>query len=211
MSLPESVAKHLKAVEGGFQKHPSDPGNYRPDGTLVGTKYGISARSYPTVNIEALTWEEAALIYVRDFWTPSGAAAAWEAGRRGLALATFDAAVHSGVRQAREWLEAAGGDYRLAVAARLRFLTNLTTWPQFSRGWARRIATVLELATREELVAAGVVSPETPPPPRVLPGVVKRLRFEGRWSARLALALSGEVNGLYDVEHGAESVFVRER
>jgi len=30
--------------EGGYQCHPSDRGNYTPDGRLVGTKYGIAAR-----------------------------------------------------------------------------------------------------------------------------------------------------------------------
>ena len=31
------------------------------------------------------------------------------------------------------------------VGARLRFMTNLANWPSFSKGWARRIASILEM------------------------------------------------------------------
>jgi hypothetical protein len=30
------------------------------------------------------------------------------------------------------------------LAQRLRFMTGLTNWPAFSRGWARRIADLME-------------------------------------------------------------------
>jgi lysozyme family protein len=30
------------------------------------------------------------------------------------------------------------------LAQRLRFMTNLANWPAFSRGWARRIADLME-------------------------------------------------------------------
>ena len=33
---------------------------------------------------------------------------------------------------------------RKMLAQRLRFMTNLTAWPSFSRGWARRIADLME-------------------------------------------------------------------
>jgi len=35
------------------------------------TKWGISQHSYPTVDIEALTADDAAAIYWRDYWTPN--------------------------------------------------------------------------------------------------------------------------------------------
>jgi lysozyme family protein len=84
---------NLFGVEGGFQKNPNDPGNYRPDGTLVGTKYGISARSYPHLDIPNLTLEEATEIYYDDFWKKLGCQAMplW------LAEFAFDFAVNSGV------------------------------------------------------------------------------------------------------------------
>ena len=74
----------------------------------------------------------------------------------------FDAAVNSGRGNAARWLQAAVGtaqDGRIgpvtlaAVASlnpaalvarysavRLKFMTDLSTWPSFGRGWARRIA-----------------------------------------------------------------------
>lgn len=50
--------------EGGYKDDPSDPGGE--------TKYGISKRSYPQVDIKNLTEEEASAIYLRDFWKFDG-------------------------------------------------------------------------------------------------------------------------------------------
>lgn len=49
-------------LEGGYVNHPDDPGGE--------TKYGITKRSYPDVDIAALTVEDARAIYYRDFWRP---------------------------------------------------------------------------------------------------------------------------------------------
>jgi lysozyme family protein len=43
------------------------------NGTLnstYGTKYGISRKSYPALNIEDLTLQEASFLYYRDLWLP---------------------------------------------------------------------------------------------------------------------------------------------
>ena len=45
--------------EGGYVNHPADPGGE--------TKYGISKRSYPDLNIKLLTRADAGAIYERDF------------------------------------------------------------------------------------------------------------------------------------------------
>jgi lysozyme family protein len=50
--------------EGGYVNDPLDPGGE--------TKYGISKRSYPTVDIKNLTVEQATAIYLRDFWRYDG-------------------------------------------------------------------------------------------------------------------------------------------
>lgn len=58
--------KFLKAFnyvisnEGEYVYNPSDPGGE--------TKYGISHRSYPTLNIKKLTLEDAKKIYYCDYW-----------------------------------------------------------------------------------------------------------------------------------------------
>lgn len=49
------------AHEGGYVNDPEDPGGE--------TKFGISKRSYPLLDIRHLTREEAEAIYHRDFWT----------------------------------------------------------------------------------------------------------------------------------------------
>lgn len=46
--------------EGGLVNDPDDPGGL--------TKYGISKRQYPTLDIAALTTSQAAEIYHRDYW-----------------------------------------------------------------------------------------------------------------------------------------------
>jgi len=60
--------------EKGFQNDPEDAGNWTGGavdvGELKGTKYGISAASYPDLDIENLTINEAHDIYLRDFWNP---------------------------------------------------------------------------------------------------------------------------------------------
>ena len=50
----------LIGVEGGYINDPNDPGGE--------TKYGISKRSYPHLNIKDLTKADAYSIYKYDFW-----------------------------------------------------------------------------------------------------------------------------------------------
>src|SRR5690606_3461871 len=52
----EVVLRH----EGGYVNDPHDPGGE--------TKYGISKRSYPSLDIANLTREDAIAIYYKDFW-----------------------------------------------------------------------------------------------------------------------------------------------
>jgi len=46
--------------EGGYVFDPDDPGGM--------TKYGISKRSYPMLDIKSLTRDQAVAIYYRDYW-----------------------------------------------------------------------------------------------------------------------------------------------
>jgi len=58
--------------EGLFSDDPNDPGNWtggQPGkGILKGTKFGISAMSYPSIDIKSLTKETAKEIYYKDYW-----------------------------------------------------------------------------------------------------------------------------------------------
>jgi lysozyme family protein len=69
--------ERLVGIEGKFTKNPKDPGNWTGGrvnvGVLKGTKYGLSAATYPHLDIENTTLEEAKEIYFLDWWVKFGA------------------------------------------------------------------------------------------------------------------------------------------
>ena len=165
----DDAFERLIGHEGGFQNNPKDRGNWtsgKPGiGTLKGTKYGISAMTYPTLDIAALTLDDAKRIYSRDFWGKSGC----DLVPDGLRFDMFDTAVNSGPRTAAQLLQRAVGadddgiigpktkraisdmDPERLVARfngwRLDFLNdNPQQWADFGRGWAQRIAENLKAA-----------------------------------------------------------------
>lgn len=164
----DQAFEKLLGHEGGFTEDPRDPGNWTGGrvnvGVLRGTKFGIAANTYPNEDIRNLTVERAKFIYRRDFWNAVRADELPPVVR----YAVFDAAVNSGVRQSVRWLQRALGVrddgvlgpvtiaavraadahalLRRVLATRLRFMTDLSTWPTFGRGWARRIADLLRAA-----------------------------------------------------------------
>lgn len=88
---------HTVGLEGGYVNDPDDKGGE--------TKFGISKRSYPHVDIENLTLEGAKEIYYSDFWNTS---------RMNLdnfplevALELFDTGVNTGMQRERELLQTA--------------------------------------------------------------------------------------------------------
>ena len=130
MNLWQAVIMSTLEVEGGLVDHPNDPGGL--------TNHGISQRAYPNLDIRALTREQAIAIYHRDYWLPLP-----DTLPDGLRWMLFDVAVNHGLSVARDWARA-HATLESLVAARLRFYTNLSTWPTFGRGWVRRVATVLD-------------------------------------------------------------------
>jgi lysozyme family protein len=159
----DEAFERLIGHEGGFQNNPEDRGNWTSGkigvGELRGTKYGISAMTYPTLDIAALTLDDARRIYRRDFWGAAGC----ELVQGRLRFDLFDTAVHSGPGMAARLLQRALGvtadgiigpktmltishmdPGRLAArfnGHRLDFLNNNPQqWAEFGRGWAQRIA-----------------------------------------------------------------------
>ena len=139
--------------EGGYVNNAADPGGE--------TKYGISKRAYPTVDIANLTLEQAEALYKRDYWDKLFLDTADPA----LALIAFDAAVNNGVGAATKWLQSAlsvtadgifGPQSQAALVActgakaqatltelhaqRINMMAGLATWPTFGLGWSRRLA-----------------------------------------------------------------------
>lgn len=149
----------LISNEGGYVKHPDDPGGE--------TKFGISKRSYPRVDIKNLTRDEAKQIYRTDFWL-RGQMDQYDGA---IAFQVFDAAVNHGIETALRLLQRAAGVaddghigpvtvatiksksvtdmLMLFIAQRIRFWTKLTTWDRFGRGWANRAADDLVYAAED--------------------------------------------------------------
>ena len=84
----EAVAKTLDH-EGGYVNDPSDRGGE--------TKFGISKRSYPEVDIAGLSRDDAKDIYKRDYWDEVGGDAIES---QEIAERLFDVAVNMGNRRA---------------------------------------------------------------------------------------------------------------
>lgn len=72
----QEAFKRTLGFEGGYTDDPNDKGNWtggkKGVGELKGTKFGISAASYPYLDIKGLTTDQAKAIYYRDFWRPMG-------------------------------------------------------------------------------------------------------------------------------------------
>jgi len=81
--------------EGGYSSNPADPGG--------ATKFGISARQYPGLDIAALTRDAAIKIYWRQWWLKFGFARLPTAA----AAKTFDLAVNVGTAHAIKCLQRA--------------------------------------------------------------------------------------------------------
>jgi len=94
---PEFLAavERLLANEGGYSSNPADPGG--------ATKFGISARSYPELDIATLTRDAAVKIYWSEWWLRFGFAQLPAA----IAAKTFDLAVNIGAAHAIECLQRA--------------------------------------------------------------------------------------------------------
>ena len=158
----EKYIERLLDAEGCYTNTKYDPGNWTGGrigkGELKGTKFGISAASYPNVDIKNLTRDEAIQIYKEDFWEECEADCLPDA----VAYSALDGAVNSGPRQSIRWIQKAAGaaddglwgprsadavnrsdpnDLLLRYNAyRLEFMTRLAIWPKVSVGYARRIA-----------------------------------------------------------------------
>lgn len=151
----ELVLKH----EGGYVNNPRDPGGE--------TRFGISRRSYPGVDIKNLSRTEAVAIYQASIWTPNNYGL-FE--NEALARKVFDLAVNCGATRANRWLQQALvevgaqlavdgviGERTLAAAnvydpaqvmagllkrAFTHYSRLKTTYPEFYKGWIKRLWSV---------------------------------------------------------------------
>jgi lysozyme family protein len=155
----EAIIERVLGHEGGYVFDPRDPGG--------ATKFGISKRAYPFVDIENLTRTTAISIYRRDYWPRIHG----DELPISVAFQVMDAAVNHGAGNAVRWLQRAAGvgddgivgpltlaavrrmDSRdlvdLFVAERLEFYARLEGFNAFGRGWVRRVAGNLRFAAKD--------------------------------------------------------------
>lgn len=120
-------------IEAGYVNDPRDPGGE--------TKFGISKRAYPNLDIARLTLEEAQAIYLRDYWTLCGCdTMPWE-----RALCVFDMAVNQGQGTARALNVQAHDASELMAERAVRYATN-EHFPVYGKGWMNRLFKVFKNA-----------------------------------------------------------------
>lgn len=144
--------------EGGYSNHSADPGGK----TMYGVTEAVAREVGYKGDMRDLPLDLAKRIYRDKYWDAVKA----EQLPPAIRLAIFDAAVNSGPGQAAKWLQralgvkddGAIGPQTIAaanagnpdalrmrmLAQRLKFMTGLSNWPAFSRGWANRIASLME-------------------------------------------------------------------
>ena len=151
--MADTVEKWLIRIlghEGGYSDDPDDPGGK--------TRWGISQRAYPYLDIANLPVEYAAEIYRRDYLKPLQ----WDRYHDGVAYQLLDFGVNSGPKTAIKRLQreigvkddGVVGPVTIArigalsesdlimvlIANRIEFMTDLKNWPEHGRGWMRRMA-----------------------------------------------------------------------
>lgn len=153
MSNFDRAFVELLGNEGGYSNDPNDPGGE----TNWGITIAVARENGYIGAMKDMDQLVAKVIYAKKYWQP-----AFDQLPYTIAFQMFDAAVNSGVGQAVRWLQRAMGvadDGKLgpvtmqAIEAvdpiklvvlfnveRLLFMTNLSTWGNFGKGWARRIA-----------------------------------------------------------------------
>jgi lysozyme family protein len=165
----QNFDKALKAVlvhEGGYVFNPKDPGGETNLGCTKAVWEEHCGHPVDTKTMKALTPADVGPLYKNKYWDkikgddlPSG-----------VDYCVFDAAINSGSGRAAKWLQACvgvepdGGIGPKTLAAvqafnpeqlikdyskrRLSFLSDLSTWETFGRGWAKRVAEVEDVGLK---------------------------------------------------------------
>jgi lysozyme family protein len=156
----EKGLEFILESEGGYVNDAYDPGGE--------TKYGISHKAYPHLDIANLTLEDAKTIYYRDYWLGSGAKVADYSPE--LAMILFDTAVNMGTGTAIKFLqrtlrvkedgvfgqitqnalEKANMEQVIQwyMVNRVLRYTDLETWSRYRKGWIKRVMGLIRYVGR---------------------------------------------------------------
>jgi len=159
----EAAFRHLLELEGGYSDDPDDRGGQ--------TKYGISKRAHPDVDIPNLTLGQAKAIYWQSYWCANHCDKLSEP----LALALFDGVVNHRAKVARKLLQlalsvnpdgilgpvtlstAASADCKRVIARYFAGRANLyreiiaanSSQAKFAYGWFKRLFKVQQYILEE--------------------------------------------------------------
>jgi len=116
--------------EGGYVNDPDDPGGE--------TKWGISKRAYPNLDIKNLTDDVAANIYYTDYWIKAGCGnMPWP-----YSGAVFDTAVNCGVGRTVGWVKDSS-DVSAFIERRKQHYIQLVNKNdrmfKYFKGWMKRL------------------------------------------------------------------------
>lgn len=150
----------LMENEGGYVNDPKDSGGE--------TKYGISKKQYPHIDIPNLTLWQAKEIYHKDYWLRYKCECLPDC----LSICLFDAVVNSsGVKMVKLLQQSLGvtsdgviGSQTIGAAhriplkpvvndfcdKRLNYLMSLKNWKHYGNGWGKRVLRVKQ--TAEDLI-----------------------------------------------------------
>lgn len=145
----ERALRFVLRWEGGLSTDENDPGNWVGGavgkGALVGTKYGISAASYPGLDIPNLTVAQAGAIYRRDYWEPLGC----DKLRASLALLHFDTGINMGKGAATTLWGQSGNNLLTYAALRLKQYASFGSFARYGAAWVGRVADLMEQVSYE--------------------------------------------------------------
>lgn len=156
MTKFDQAFQDLLGNEGKYSNDPADPGGE----TMWGITEAVARENGYVGAMTDMDVGVAKAIYARRYWLSVFDTLAYP-----LAFQLFDATVNSGEGQAVRWLQRAVGvaddghygpvtaraveaqsverTITLFNAERLQFMTDLSTWKSFGKGWARRIVSNL--------------------------------------------------------------------
>lgn len=207
----EDSLKHVLCHEGGWADHPRDPGGATMKGITLATYRRHFGEERGKDDLRAISDEELSKIYDSGYWSKCRC----DELPAGIDYVVFDAAVNSGPGRGVKWLQAAvgakqdGGMGPKTLAKvkehdfldilhhmcdhRLAFLRGLSHWPDFGKGWSRRVEKV-------RVTAIEMGKGESQPIPEITPSVdyeIVRHGSSGEWGSRLQEALKIHVDGKF--------------
>jgi len=126
----DKAFKFILKWEGGYSNDKDDLGGE--------TKYGISKRSYPNLDIKNLTIEMAKEIYKKNYWDKLGC----DKLSFPMDIIAFDTSVNMGISTANELLKNSNGDPKEFIILRIKKYKEIVEknkkMEKFFLGWINR-------------------------------------------------------------------------